>query len=40
MNPIKLSKQLQETLVSYLTTTFDVNRDGQEPALAEFIKKR
>jgi len=39
MNPIKLSRQLQDTLVSYLTTTFDVNRDGQEPALAAFIKK-
>jgi len=39
MNPIKLSKQLQDTLVSYLTTTFDVNRDGQEPALAEFIRQ-
>lgn len=39
MNPIKLSQQLQETLVSYLTTTFDVNRDGEEPALAEFIQK-
>ncbi len=39
MNPIKLSKQLQDTLISYLTTTFDVNRDGQEPALAAFIKE-
>ena len=39
MNPIKLSQQLQDTLVSYLTTTFDVNRDGQEPALAEFLKQ-
>lgn len=39
MNPIKLSRQLQDTLVSYLTTTFDVNRDGQEPALAAFIKQ-
>lgn len=39
MNPIKLSQQLQETLVSYLTTTFDVNRDGEEPALAAFIQK-
>lgn len=38
MNPIKLSKKLQHTLVDYLTTTFDVNRDGKEPALAEFIK--
>lgn len=39
MNPIKLSQQLQDTFVSYLTTTFDVNRDGQEPALAEFLKQ-
>lgn len=38
MNPIKLSQQLQETLVSYLTTTFDVNRDRKEPALEKFIK--
>lgn len=38
MNPIKLSKQLQETLVSYLTTTFDVNRDGKEARLAAFIR--
>lgn len=39
MNPIKISKQLQDTLISYLTTTFDVNRDGQEPDLAKFIEK-
>ncbi|MCB9431127.1 MAG: DEAD/DEAH box helicase [Ardenticatenaceae bacterium] len=39
MNPIKLSKQLQETLISYLTTTFDVNRDGKEPELARFIQR-
>ena len=38
MNPIKLSAQLQETFVDYLTTTFDVNRDGKEPALATFIQ--
>ncbi len=38
MNPIKLSQQLQTTLANYLTTTFDVNRDRQEPALAKFIK--
>ncbi|MCA9936858.1 MAG: DEAD/DEAH box helicase [Anaerolineales bacterium] len=38
MNPIKLSQQLQNTLANYLTTTFDVNRDKQEPALAKFIK--
>ncbi len=39
MNPIKLSAQLQETLSSYLTTTFDVNRDGKEPKLAAFIRR-
>ena len=39
MNPIKLSYQLQNTLVNYLTTTFDVNRDGHEPALADFMRQ-
>jgi ATP-dependent helicase YprA (DUF1998 family) len=39
MNPIQLSTQLQNTLVNYLTTTFDVNRDRQEPALAAFIRQ-
>lgn len=38
MNPIKLSEQLKNTLVHYMTTTFDVNRDGQEKELAQFIK--
>lgn len=38
MNPIKLSKQLQDTLVNYLTTSFDVNRDGKEEKLAGFIR--
>jgi len=39
MNPIKLSEQLQETFTNYLTTTFDVNRDGKEPTLAAFIQE-
>lgn len=39
MNPIRLSQQLQDTLTGYLTSTFDVNRDGQEPALAAFMKE-
>ena len=39
MNPIKLSKQLQSTLVNYLTSSFDVNRDRQEPELAAFIQQ-
>lgn len=39
MNPVELSQQLQKTLVSYLSATFDVNRDGKEAALASFIQK-
>ncbi|GAB4413672.1 MAG: DEAD/DEAH box helicase [Anaerolineae bacterium] len=38
MNPIELAQKLQAALVSYLTTTFDVNRDGQEPELAAAIE--
>ena len=38
MNPIQISKSLQIALVDYLTTIFDVNRDAQEPELAEAIK--
>ncbi len=34
MNPVKLSQLLQDTLVRYLATTFNVNRDGQEEDLA------
>ena len=37
MNPIHLSETLQSQLVKYLTTTFDVNRDGLEPELAAAI---
>jgi hypothetical protein len=39
VNPIKLSKELQTVLVNYLSTTFDVDRDKQEPALAAFIQQ-
>jgi ATP-dependent helicase YprA (DUF1998 family) len=39
MNPIQLTQELQQTLVSYLTTTFDVNRDRKEARLADFIKE-
>ena len=39
MNPIELSDNLKSTLQSYLTTTFNVNRDGAEPGLAAEIKK-
>lgn len=38
MNPIQISNDLKQTLVDYLTTTFDVNRDGQEPDLADMIR--
>lgn len=37
MNPIQISQELQRTLVNYLLTTFDVNRDGQEPELANAL---
>jgi len=40
MNPILLAQQLQHVLVRYLLTTFDVNRDGQEPELAAELKAR
>lgn len=40
MNPIELSQQLQSTLLGYLLTIFDVNRDGQEPELAAALKER
>lgn len=39
MNPIKLSENLQKALTAYLTTTFDVNRDGQERELAVAIRR-
>lgn len=38
MNPIKISQTLHDAFVSYLTTTFDVNRDGREEALAQAIR--
>lgn len=40
MNPIELSQQLQSTLLRYLLTVFDVNRDGQEPELADALEER
>ncbi len=40
MNPILLAQQLQHVLVRYLLTTFDVDRDGQEPELAAVLKAR
>ncbi|MCS6835215.1 MAG: DEAD/DEAH box helicase [Anaerolineae bacterium] len=33
MNPLRITERLQEALVSYLMTTFDVNRDGQNAEL-------
>lgn len=38
MNPIELTRDLQASLVSYLKTTFDVNRDGSEVVLADSIE--
>lgn len=39
MNPIELSDNLKSTLQSYLTTTFNVNRDGAQPDLAAKINE-
>ena len=39
MNPIDLSDRLKHSLNSYLTTAFNVNRDGNEPDLAVEIRK-
>lgn len=39
MNPIELSGNLKQTLRSYLTTIFNVNRDGTEMALANAIEE-
>jgi hypothetical protein len=38
VNPIQLTRTLDNALVEYLTTIFDVNRDGQEPELASAIR--
>ena len=39
MNPIELSDNLKSTLQSYLTTIFNVNRDGAQPDLAAKINE-
>ena len=39
MNTIKITKKLNQALIDYLTTTFDVNKDGMEPELAFEIRK-
>ena len=39
MNPIQITEQLRESMIQYLLTTFDVNRDGQEPALHAALRE-
>jgi superfamily II DNA or RNA helicase len=39
MNAIEITKKLNTALVDYLTTTFDVNKDGKESGLAYEIRK-
>ncbi|MFC1878911.1 DEAD/DEAH box helicase [Chloroflexota bacterium] len=39
MNPIQITEQLRETIIRYLLTTFDVNRDGKEPALHAALRE-
>jgi len=38
MNPLRITERLQESLINYLMTTFDVNRDGQHAELADQIR--
>ena len=38
MNPIQITESLQHTMTQYLLTTFDVNRDGQEPELKNALR--
>jgi len=39
MNPIKTTQRLQTALINYLTTTFDVNKDGKNKELANKIRE-
>ncbi len=39
MNAIKITQSLNKALVDYLVTTFDANKDGKEPELAEKIRE-
>lgn len=39
MNAIEITKKLEESLVDYLATTFDVNKDGKEAELAYEVRK-
>ncbi|MBL7163516.1 MAG: hypothetical protein ISS57_13005 [Anaerolineales bacterium] len=38
MNTIEITKKLKQSLVDYLATTFDVNKDGKEGELAYEIR--
>lgn len=39
MNSVKITQTLQQALVDYLLTTFDANKDGNEPELALKIRE-
>lgn len=39
MNAIKITQSLNKALVDYLVTTFDANKDGKEPELAQKIRE-
>jgi len=39
MNAVKITQALQQSLVNYLMTTFDANKDGREPELARKIRE-
>lgn len=38
MNPIQITDTLRESMIRYLLTTFDVNRDGRESALRAALR--
>ena len=39
MNAVKITQALKQALVDYLMTTFDANKDGNEPELARKIRE-
>ncbi len=39
MNAVKITQTLKQALVDYLMTTFDANKDGNEPELARKIRE-
>lgn len=39
MNAVKITQTLKQALVDYLVTTFDANKDGNEPELARKIRE-